>query len=142
VGALIAVVAVIVLLGLPILEIWILIQIGSAIGIGWTLLLLIADAVLGAWIVRHEGRRAWAALQSALRDAPASGRAPTKEVLDGALVLVGGTLLLAPGFVSDVFGLLCVLPFTRPLVRILLVRRFSPRPRVVPTHPKVIDQEP
>jgi UPF0716 protein FxsA len=140
VGALIAVVL---FLGLPILEIWILIQIGSAIGLGWTLLLLIADAVLGSWIVRHQGRRAWVALQSALRDAPATGRVPTKEILDGALVLVGGTLLLAPGFVSDVFGLLCVLPFTRPVVRTLLVRRFTRRLRIVPVqHPRVIDEDP
>ncbi|MBN6051498.1 FxsA family protein [Nonomuraea sp. RK-328] len=97
----------------PVLEIWLLIQVGSVIG-GWpTVALLIADSLLGAWLVRREGRRAWRALQEAL----GSGRMPDRELADGALVLVGGALLLTPGFVTDIAGFLCVLPFTRPLMR-------------------------
>ncbi|GAA3261995.1 FxsA family protein [Nonomuraea helvata] len=97
----------------PVLEIWLLIQVGSVIGGPATVALLIADSLLGAWLVRREGRRAWQALQEALR----SGRMPDRELADGGLVLVGGALLLTPGFFTDVFGFLCVLPFTRPLMR-------------------------
>jgi UPF0716 protein FxsA len=97
----------------PVLEIWLLIQVGSAIG-GWaTVALLIADSLLGAWLVRREGRRAWKALQDALQ----SGRMPDRELADGGLILVGGALLLTPGFFTDIAGFLCVLPFTRPMMR-------------------------
>ncbi|MEU6783826.1 FxsA family protein [Nonomuraea angiospora] len=97
----------------PVLEIWLLIQVGSVIGGPATVALLIADSVLGAWLVRREGRRAWRALQEAI----GSGRMPERELADGGLVLVGGALLLTPGFFTDVFGFLCILPFTRPLMR-------------------------
>ncbi|MFL6136794.1 MAG: FxsA family protein [Frankiaceae bacterium] len=97
----------------PIAEIYVILQIGHAIG-GWqTLGLLIAWSALGAWLVRREGRRAW----DALRSAAADGRLPGREVADGALVLAGGVLLLTPGFITDAVGLLLVLPFTRPLAR-------------------------
>jgi UPF0716 protein FxsA len=97
----------------PILEIWLLIRVGQVIG-GWqTVALLIADSLLGAWLVRREGRRAWAALQSAV----GSGRMPDRELADGALVVAGGALLLTPGFLTDVAGFFFVLPFTRPLAR-------------------------
>ncbi|NRQ39028.1 FxsA family protein [Nonomuraea sp. NN258] len=97
----------------PVLEIWLLIQVGSVIGGVPTVALLIADSLLGAWIVRREGRRAWRALQEALQ----SGRMPDRELADGGLILVGGALLLTPGFFTDLFGFLCVLPFTRPMMR-------------------------
>ncbi|MGN9844133.1 FxsA family protein [Nonomuraea sp. H19] len=97
----------------PVLEIWLLIQVGSVIGGPATVALLIADSLLGAWIVRREGRRAWRALQEALQ----SGRMPERELADGGLILVGGALLLTPGFFTDVLGFLCVLPFTRPMMR-------------------------
>jgi UPF0716 protein FxsA len=97
----------------PVLEIWVLIQIGSVIG-GWqTVALLIADSVLGAWLVRHEGRRAWAALRTAIQ----SGRMPDRELADGAMIVAGGALLLTPGFVTDLFGFFLILPFTRPIAR-------------------------
>ncbi|MFG1707344.1 FxsA family protein [Nonomuraea sp. M3C6] len=97
----------------PVLEIWLLIQVGSVIGGPATVALLIADSLLGAWLVRREGRRAWRAIQEALQ----SGRMPDRELADGGLVLVGGALLLTPGFLTDVFGFLCILPFTRPVMR-------------------------
>ncbi|MEU4575563.1 FxsA family protein [Nonomuraea sp. ATR24] len=97
----------------PVLEIWLLIQVGSVIG-GWqTVGLLVAASLLGSWLIRREGRRAWRSLQEALQ----SGRMPERELADGGLILVGGTLLLTPGFFSDVVGLLCILPMTRPLMR-------------------------
>jgi UPF0716 protein FxsA len=100
-------------IGVPILEIYVIIQVGQVIGAWWTVGLLLAEGFLGGWLVKREGRRAWAALQSAFR----GGKLPNREVADAALVLVGGTLLLTPGFVTDVFGFFLVLPFTRPLAR-------------------------
>src|SRR3954451_7843619 len=97
----------------PLVEIYVIIQVGKAIGPWWTILLLIADSILGSWLIRHEGSRAWQALREALD----SGRMPAKELADGALILIGGTLMLAPGFVTDAFGILMILPLTRPLFR-------------------------
>jgi len=108
---------------LPVVEIYLLIQIGQTIGAWWTVALLIADGFLGSWLMKREGTRALRSLQEAL----GAGRMPARELADGALILVGGTLLLTPGFVSDVAGLVCVLPFTRPLVRGTLVRFLTRR---------------
>lgn len=105
------------LLVVPIVEIYILVQVGQEIGALNTVGLLILDSVLGAWLVKREGRRAWAALQQSLN----AGRMPTKELVDGALVLIGGTLLLTPGFATDLVGFFFVLPFTRPLARRFIV---------------------
>ncbi len=77
----------------PLVEIYVIIQVGQAIGPWWTILLLVVDSILGAWLIRHEGARAWRALREALD----SGRMPAKELADGALILIGGTLMLAPG---------------------------------------------
>jgi UPF0716 protein FxsA len=100
----------------PIVEIYVIIQVGQVIGPWWTILLLILDSILGSWLIRHEGSRAWRALREALDN----GRMPARELADGALILIGGTLMLAPGFVTDAFGILMILPVTRPLFRRLL----------------------
>ncbi|MDF1602483.1 FxsA family protein [Nocardioides sp. YIM 152315] len=100
----------------PLAEIYVLVQVGQVIGAGWTILLLVADAVLGTWLIKHEGARAWRVLREALD----SGRMPATELADGALILVGGTLMLAPGFLTDVVGILLILPFTRPVFRRVL----------------------
>ena len=107
----------------PIVEIWVIVQVGQAIGIVPTLVLLLADAVLGTWLFRREGRKAW----EALRQAIAEHRVPAKEVADGALVVVGGAFLLSPGFVTDAIGLLCVLPPTRAVIRRALTRVIAGR---------------
>src|SRR3954469_4076642 len=88
----------------PILEIYVLIQVGQVIGPWWTILLLIADSILGGWLIRREGRRAWRALTTALE----TGRMPARELADGALILVGGTLMLSPGFVTDALGIVLI----------------------------------
>lgn len=97
----------------PLVEIFVLIQVGQVIGPWWTILLLIADSILGTWLIRREGGRAWAALRSAIN----SGQMPARELADGALILIGGTLMLTPGFVTDLLGILLILPFTRPVAR-------------------------
>jgi UPF0716 protein FxsA len=105
-------------IGVPILEIYVIIQVGQVIGAAWTIVLLIADSIFGSWLIRREGGRAWQALNSALE----SGRMPATELADGGLILVGGTLMLSPGFVTDALGILLILPFTRPLARRMLSR--------------------
>ena len=102
----------------PLVEIYTLIQVGQVIGAWWTVLLLVLDSVVGAWLVRREGGRAWRALTTALQ----TGRMPTQELADAGLVLVGGTLMLTPGFVTDALGILLILPLTRPLARRLLAQ--------------------
>jgi UPF0716 protein FxsA len=111
----------------PLVEIYVIIQVGQAIGPWWTILLLVLDSILGSWLIRHEGSRAWRALREALDH----GRMPARELADGALILIGGTLMLAPGFVTDAFGMLMILPVTRPLFRRLLTRVVATRLLVV-----------
>jgi UPF0716 protein FxsA len=107
----------------PIAELFVIIQVGQAIGIGWTIAILIADSILGSVLMRSQGRAAWRRFNDATR----AGRIPAREVLDGVLVIFGGALLLTPGFLSDILGLLLLLPPTRAVVRALLVRRFAHR---------------
>lgn len=107
----------------PLVEIYVIIQIGQVIGAWWTILLLIADSVFGTWLVKREGVRVWRALRVALEQ----GRMPARELADGMLILVGGTLMLTPGFVSDAFGILCILPMTRPIGRRVLAGVISRR---------------
>lgn len=104
---------VVLLVALPIAEVYLLVQVGQRIGAGWTVLVLVAEAVLGGWLVRREGGRAWRSLDTAFR----AGRVPTGELAEAALVMVGGVLLVLPGFLTDVLGLFFLIPFTRPLAR-------------------------
>lgn len=101
------------LLIIPVVEIAAIIAVGRVIG-GWpTLALLVLESLLGAWIVKREGARTWAALQEALT----TGQMPSRQLADAALVLIGGTLLLTPGFVTDFVGFFFILPLTRPITR-------------------------
>ena len=111
----------------PIVEIYVLIQVGQVIGAWWTVLLLIADSIFGSWLLKREGVRAWRALQQAFTE----GRMPTRELADAALIVFGGTLMISPGFVTDVVGLLAILPFTRPVARRLLTAFVARRVVVV-----------
>lgn len=112
---------------MPMLEIYLLIQVGEVIGALWTIALLIGSGVIGSWLMRREGARAWRALNEAL----ASGRMPARELADGALVLIGGTLMLTPGFVTDGMGVLMVFPVTRSVFRRLLAQVVTKRLVVV-----------
>ena len=102
----------------PIAELYVIIQVGEAIGIWPTLALLFADAILGSMLLRHQGRGAWRRFNEAL----SQGRFPGREVVDGLLIVIGGTLLLAPGFITDIFGLILLIPPTRAIVRSVLKR--------------------
>ena len=107
----------------PIVELAIIIQVGQAIGVLPTIALLVLDSILGAMLMRSQGRAAWRKFNLALSE----GRPPAREVLDGVLVIFGGALLLTPGFTTDILGLLLLIPPSRALVRGVLVRRLLPR---------------
>jgi len=106
------------LLVVPVAEIALIVAGGKVIG-GWqTIALLLFESALGAYLVKREGRRSWRALKEAL----STGRMPGRELADAALVLIGGTLLLTPGFLTDIVGFFFILPFTRPVTRRWLQR--------------------
>jgi UPF0716 protein FxsA len=118
----------------PIVELYVIIQVGQAIGVLPTLALLVADALLGSLLLRHQGRGAWRRFNMAL----AERRFPGREVADGLMIAVGGTLLLTPGFITDIFGLILLIPPTRAIVRRLL-RSYVNRRFVVISAPRHTD---
>jgi UPF0716 protein FxsA len=113
-----AVVFIFLFLALPIAEIYVIIQVGQAIGVIPTLLLLILDGFAGAALARSQGRTAWERFNRALSE----GRMPGRETMDGAMIMLGGALLLAPGFITDVFGFALLIPPTRALLRGIVAR--------------------
>lgn len=118
--------AVLALLMLPILEIYLLIQIGSTIGMVPTVVLLVGAASVGTYLLQTQGWSTWMRVQASL----ARGELPAAELVNGAVIVAGGALLLLPGFLSDVAGLFCLFPPTRKLIAAYLLRnRFGvPRP--------------
>jgi UPF0716 protein FxsA len=107
----------------PIIEIATLIAIGRVIGAGWTLLLVLATSVLGGWLLRHEGTRAWRVFRAEVE----SGRPPGNAATEGLLVFIGALFMLIPGFVSDVIGGLLIFPPTRRVTRVGLLHVFTGR---------------
>ena len=104
----------------PIAELYVIIQVGELIGIWPTLALLLLDAIGGSLLLKHQGRGAWRRFNEAL----AQRRFPGREVVDGVLIVIGGTLLITPGFLTDIVGLFFLIPPTRALARKVL-RRFT-----------------
>jgi len=103
----------------PIIEIYLLIQVGSLIGAIPTILLVIATAVIGAYLLRQQGLSTLSRFQSNL----AAGVMPAKEMLEGIILLVGGVMLMTPGFVTDTMGFLCLLPFSRRFLVEQMIKR-------------------
>jgi UPF0716 protein FxsA len=101
------------LLIVPIAELYVIIQVGDLIGIIPTLLILIAVSIAGTYYLRLEGTATWNRLQETL----ARGEMPTKEVSDGFMILLGGAFLLTPGFLTDIAGLLLLIPPTRAVIK-------------------------
>lgn len=106
---------------LPLLELYILIKIGSYIGAFQTLALVILTALLGAVLARLEGLRT---LQQ-IRQSLAQGIVPAEEMLDGVLIFIGGVLLITPGVLTDLFALVLLIPYTRTIFKRWLRRRFD-----------------
>jgi UPF0716 protein FxsA len=107
----------------PLAELYVILKVGDAIGALWTILLLAADSVLGSLLLRAQGRSVWGRFNETM----AAGRVPHRELIDGVLIIFGGAFLITPGFLTDIVGLLLLLPPTRSVVRRLLVRRLGRR---------------
>jgi UPF0716 protein FxsA len=117
--------------------------VSSAVGVLGTLGLLLAGAILGSWLARREGTRAARAFMATTR----SGRSPHAEVTDGMLIGLGGLLIMVPGFLSDIVGLLMLLPPSRGVLRRAWLRRAerrmgaSPRDRVIVVDSEVVPED-
>ncbi len=105
----------------PALELYLLIEIGSYIGAGNTILIIIITGVVGAYLARLQGFYILGKIQHSLNQ----GNMPSEELLDGAMVLVGGIVLLTPGFITDTLGFLLLLPMTRELIKFLLKNKLK-----------------
>jgi UPF0716 protein FxsA len=116
-------IAVLLFIILPIVEILVIVKVAGEIG-GWnTLALLVATSIIGAFLVRHEGFIVLRRIQEQLN----RGYMPGRELVDGALVLAGGIMMMVPGFITDALGLLLLFPPTRAVARGVLLRRFRNR---------------
>jgi UPF0716 protein FxsA len=104
---------VIALIVIPLLELAVIIEVADVIGGLPTIALLIGVSVVGAWLLKREGAATW----RRLREARSRGEFPTSELADAALLVLGGALLLTPGFITDIFGLLFLFPGPRKLVK-------------------------
>jgi len=122
-----ALLLVLIFIVLPVAEIYVIIKVGEAIGVLPTIGLLILDGFLGAALLRHQGRVAWRRFNEAL----AAGKIPAREVFDGAMVIVGGAFLLAPGFITDAIGLLLLIPVSRAMFRGLVSKLALGRAAIV-----------
>ena len=107
----------------PIAELYVIWKVGDSIGIWLTLALLAVDSLLGSLLLRAQGRSVWMRFNTALSE----GKIPHREVVDGVLVIFGGAFLITPGFLTDIVGLLLLIPPTRALIRRLVVRRLGRR---------------
>jgi UPF0716 protein FxsA len=107
----------------PIAELYVIIQVGQAIGVLPTVAILLADSIIGSLLLRAQGRSAWRRFMAAVSE----GRTPTNEVLDGVLVIFGGAFLITPGFLTDIIGILLLLPPTRALLRRVALRSVAAR---------------
>ncbi len=105
----------------PLVELYVIIQVGSAIGALNTIGLMIIISLVGAWLAKHEG----AGVITRVREQSARGEVPTNHLIDGALIFAGGLMLLVPGFISDFLGILLLFPPTRAVFRVFIKRRFT-----------------
>ena len=114
---------IVVLVGVPLVELYVIYKVGDAIGVVPTLLILAADSLLGAWLMKSQGRTVWRRFNEAV----GAGTIPHREIIDGVLVIFGGAFLITPGFVTDIVGICLLLPPTRSLIRRLLQARLARR---------------
>jgi UPF0716 protein FxsA len=108
---------------LPLAELYVILKVGDSIGWAPTILILVVDSLLGSVLLRTQGRSIWGRFNKAL----AEGRIPHREVMDGVLVIFGGAFLITPGFITDILGLILLIPPTRAVVRRIVQRRLGRR---------------
>jgi UPF0716 protein FxsA len=116
-----------VFLVVPIAELYVIVQVASGLGIPETILLLIGISLAGAWLTRVAGVGVLRRLQRTLQ----AGQIPSAELVDGALVLLAGALMITPGFLSDALAVALLLPPTRSLARQAILRRIRARARIL-----------
>jgi UPF0716 protein FxsA len=124
----------------PIVELYVIIQVGQSIGVLETIALLLVISFVGAWLAKREGLGVWRRINRQVT----AGRVPGIELLDAFLILLAGALLLTPGFLTDVLAILLLIPPTRAVVRRILRRRFMGkvdiyRGAATPSRPPDID---
>ena len=119
----------------PLVELFLLVKLGTVIGIGPTVLIVITTGVLGAWLARWQGLGVLRRLTEDLNE----GRLPADALIDGLLILIAGAVLLTPGLITDALGFVLLVPQSRTLVRRLIRDRFERRFET--TDPDVIDAE-
>jgi UPF0716 protein FxsA len=107
----------------PLAELFVIVEVAQTIGVLYTLILLLAGVPAGSWALRSQGSIVW----RRAADAVAAGRPPGRHLLDGALVVAGGALLIVPGFITDVLGIVLLLPPTRALIRTVVMRNLQSR---------------
>lgn len=105
----------------PLVELYVIFQVGQAIGALNTIGILLVDSLVGGWLMKREGLGVMRRLQTQLEQ----GHVPGKEIVDAFLILFGGALMLAPGFMTDLVGMALLLPPVRAVVRRVLARRFT-----------------
>jgi UPF0716 protein FxsA len=106
---------------LPLAELYLLIKVGSYLGAGLTILVVLGTGIVGAYRARLEGWRTWRHIDEELRQ----GRAPAGEMVDAALILAAGLLLITPGIITDAVGLALLLPPVRAIVKTYLRRKLE-----------------
>jgi UPF0716 protein FxsA len=117
---------ILIFLVVPVAELYVIYLVGDAIGVLPTFLLLAADSLLGSVLLRSQGRAVWNRFNDTMR----AGRVPHREVMDGVLVIFGGAFLITPGFLTDILGLVLLVPPTRSVVRRAVERRLGRRVEV------------
>ncbi|MGR8935531.1 MAG: FxsA family protein [Gammaproteobacteria bacterium] len=107
-------------LAVPFVEIYILLQVGALLGALPTIFLVVLTAVLGAWLLRKQGFATWRRFQ----DSMARGEIPAYEIIEGPILLVGGALLLTPGFFTDILGFICLIPAMRRKIAAAIIEKY------------------
>ena len=107
----------------PLAELYVIWKVSQEIGLGVTILILAADSIIGSLLLKSQGRAVWRRFSETM----AAGRVPHREVIDGVMVIFGGAFLITPGFLTDILGILLLLPPTRAVLRRLVVRALGGR---------------
>ncbi len=113
-------------IAIPFTELMILLEVGARWGVMPTLALIITTAFIGYNLFKRQGIKTWALVQTKL----SQGELPSKEMAEGIIILMAGTLMITPGLMTDAIGLFCLIPFTRKLVLTIVMRRFKNKVKV------------
>ncbi len=126
-AAVVILVLLVLFVALPLAELYVIVQTSHTIGFGDTVALLIVVSVVGAWLAKRQGFKVWRRFNQAVD----AGQVPSKEIAEGVCLLLAGALLILPGFITDVVGVLLLLPPSQALMRRTVLKRFAGRGRVI-----------